>query len=91
MAFVYVLNNLLIDTSGSCLKVQSISEGSPNGMAAVLKTAVPKGTWGFKSLTLRIDVHRGALRWDSQIDDDRSARERVVVPFGQFGTEGGFV
>ncbi len=28
-------------------------EGSPNGMAAVLKTAVPKGTWGFKSLTLR--------------------------------------
>ena len=29
-------------------------------MAAVLKTAVPKGTWGFKSLTLR----NASVRWD---------------------------
>ena len=42
-------------------------EGSPNGMAAVLKTAVPQGTWGFKSLTLRFRVHSRVSTIDNSL------------------------
>ena len=38
-------------------------------IAAVLKTAVPKGTWGFESLALRVDAKR-----ENGPPGDRAAR-----------------